>query len=240
MTASECIKLLTMQVVSEEQAQGMQRSAELSQAQHTIEQLTATKDRAQEAHNQELEQLRADLRAKEQALDQERSESSATSGALAQLRLQSEAEAAQHLQQVARLQQQLREAEASRAALEAASSRTLEPSVARNVQEAADSVLSGLGLDSWRDDRLGARAKRASDAGGLTRMEEGLKSSKARPLPPGKGHVSTRMWLVIAYAAALHVFVMLQFTRHNATQCGSLGAGAVGAPMHLRAHTQSA
>ena len=213
--------------------------AKLARAQSRIDELTASATDASRTHQAEVEEARAEVRRGKEALEQERTKPGPAGDALSQLQLQCDAEAALHLRHVASLQAQLRDAEAARDALERQAAQPPAPRPALglgDVQGAAESVIASLGLDAWRDERLGARGKRGSDAGGLRQLEEGRGAAKGRAGVAEKGHISMRMWLLIAYAAALHLCVMVQFTRHSASQCGSLGGGAVGAPVHLRAH----
>ncbi|KAK9819666.1 hypothetical protein WJX72_000920 [[Myrmecia] bisecta] len=94
-----------------------------------------------------------------------------------------------------------------------------------------EDVLSTLGLDSWREERLLGKAAdpeslKASAASGKPSMGSmpsvrGLVANSARKLAraskegPGRGVISARTWLVIAYLAVLHLAVMVSFTRRN-------------------------
>ena len=86
--------------------------------------------------------------------------------------------------------------------------------------KAAD-VLSSMGLDSWRDDRLSDKGKkRRATLESDVRMEAGT-LSKVRGEQNGaiKGRVMLRFWVIAAYLVILHFCLMLQFTHRQPLPC---------------------
>lgn len=82
---------------------------------------------------------------------------------------------------------------------------------------AADGILSSLGLDALRDDRLerGKRRQRAAGADVDARLEAG----QAKRDGGVRGRVPLRFWFIGGYLALLHVCLMLQFTHHRTLPC---------------------
>lgn len=113
-------------------------------------------------------------------------------------------------------------------------------------------VLSTLGLDAWRDERLERQplkeqqrtvSPRRGRGRGPTRESQDLEAGEARMHGPVRtlsklvskghllsqatlrkarhGHIALRWWLLVLYLAALHLSLILSFTRHE-SDCTSI------------------
>lgn len=149
---------------------------------------------------------------------------------------------AAHTRRASALEAQLREARDLATALQVevdTAQRKPRPAF-QDVKRAAEDVLARLGVESWRDERLGL-GKKVDREGVLLpgeALESRMEAGGMLPVARGRtgddaprGQLSVRFWLVAVYLVLMHFFIMLQFTSRRGLSCADgLPGGATGDP----------